>query len=70
MYEQNRDLINVGAYQPGSNAAIDEAIAMQSQIAGFMKQGINEAVNFDASQQQLIHLAAARVESAAINEAV
>ncbi|MCW8956418.1 MAG: flagellar protein export ATPase FliI [Gammaproteobacteria bacterium] len=69
IYEQNRDLINVGAYQAGSNTAIDEAIAMQAKIAGFMQQGINESVNLQASQQQLIQLAAARAESAAVNEA-
>lgn len=68
-YEQNRDLINVGAYQAGSNAAIDEAIAIRAQIGSFMKQGINESVNMQSSQQQLIKLAAARAQSE-VNEAV
>lgn len=57
LYEQNRDLINVGAYQKGSNTGIDEAIAMQSRIAQFMRQGMKESVNLSASQQQLQQLA-------------
>ena len=57
LYEQNRDLINVGAYQPGSNASIDQAIAMQPQIQQFLAQGMNEAVSIQASQQQLDQLA-------------
>ncbi len=58
IYEQNRDLINVGAYQQGSNASIDQAIAMQPLIQAFMKQGMNEAVNFAGSQQALEQLLA------------
>lgn len=68
LYEQNRDLINVGAYQRGSNPAIDEAIAFKPQIDEFMKQGVGEAVDFNASQQQLNQLAAKRVEPGEINE--
>ena len=59
LYEQNRDLINVGAYQQGSNADIDRAIAMQPQIQQFMAQGMNQAVQIKESQQQLDQLAKA-----------
>lgn len=61
LYEQNRDLINVGAYQQGSNPAIDQAIAMQPQIQKFMAQGMNEAVQLRNSQQQLEQLAKAEI---------
>jgi flagellum-specific ATP synthase len=61
LYEQNRDLITVGAYQKGSNPQIDEAIALRPEIAKFMQQGINEAVNMPISQQQLAKLATAKV---------
>jgi flagellum-specific ATP synthase len=60
LYEQNRDLINVGAYQQGSNPAIDEAIALRPEIDKFMKQEISESVNYNSSIQQLTQLAAAR----------
>ena len=59
IYEQNRDLINVGAYQQGSNPAIDQAIAMQPQIQQFMSQGMNQAVTLKDSQSQLDQLAKA-----------
>lgn len=61
LYEQNRDLINVGAYQQGSNPAIDQAIAMQPQIQQFMAQGMNLAVTLKDSQSQLDQLAKAEV---------
>lgn len=58
VYEQNRDLINVGAYQQGSNASIDQSIAMQLPIQKFMAQGMNEAVPLNKSQQALNQLLA------------
>jgi len=58
VYEQNRDLINVGAYQQGSNASIDQSIAMQLPIQEFMAQGMNEAVPLNKSQQALNQLLA------------
>jgi len=58
VYEQNRDLINVGAYQQGSNASIDQSIAMQLDIQKFMAQGMNEAVPMNKSQQELEQLVA------------
>ncbi|RDH84691.1 MAG: flagellar protein export ATPase FliI [endosymbiont of Galathealinum brachiosum] len=56
IYEQNRDLINVGAYQQGTNPVIDQAIAMQPHIQAFMRQSMNEAVPFKRSQQMLADL--------------
>ncbi|TAN53106.1 MAG: flagellar protein export ATPase FliI [Methylococcaceae bacterium] len=52
-YRQNRDLISIGAYQKGSDARIDEAIAMQMPIAAFLQQGMHEAVDFETSLRQL-----------------
>ena len=68
IYEQNRDLINVGAYQQGTNAEIDEAIAMRSKIETFMQQGMNEAVNLTASQQQLKQLASMKIPQKRVDE--
>ncbi len=72
LYEQNRDLINVGAYQPGSNPAIDQAIEMQPKIQQFLIQGMNEAVSMSQSQQQLTQLLDQQpsAESPAVNETV
>jgi len=48
-YHQNRDLISVGAYQPGSNARIDEAIAMYPALSGFLQQHMREQVGWNDS---------------------
>ena len=56
LYSQNSDLINIGAYQKGSNPSIDEAITMQPRITQFMRQGMKESVNLKNSQQQLQQL--------------
>ena len=48
-YQQNADLINVGAYQPGTNSSVDEAIDMHESMLEFLQQRITEAVSFDES---------------------
>lgn len=48
-YQQNRDLISVGAYSKGSNPRVDEAIAYYPRIMEFLSQHIGEAVQFEAS---------------------
>ena len=57
VYQQNRDLINVGAYQPGSDALIDLSIRLNTDINNFLKQGMNESVDLAASARQLQLLA-------------
>ncbi|RLA05163.1 MAG: flagellar protein export ATPase FliI [Gammaproteobacteria bacterium] len=52
-YNQNKDLISVGAYQEGTDPYIDESIEMQPSMLEFLSQGMNEKVNFDDSIQQL-----------------
>ena len=41
-YERSRDLINVGAYAPGTDPLLDEAIRLQAGIEGFLQQAIHE----------------------------
>ncbi len=41
-YRQHRDLISVGAYQPGSDPQVDEAIALYPQLTRFLQQGMDE----------------------------
>ncbi len=53
LYEQNKDLINVGAYQAGSNPGLDQAISKQPYIKEFLQQDMNAAVNFEQSKQDL-----------------
>ena len=53
IYRKAEDLINIGAYVAGSNQAIDRAIEKIGQINAYLRQEINESVNFEESLQQL-----------------
>jgi len=48
-YQQNSDLINVGAYQQGANPLVDQAIGMHESMLQFLQQGSHEAVDFEQS---------------------
>jgi flagellum-specific ATP synthase len=37
-YEDSKDLIELGAYTPGSNPRLDAAVRMQPEIAQFLRQ--------------------------------
>jgi flagellum-specific ATP synthase len=55
-YREAKDLIEIGAYQPGSNPKIDEAIKMIEKCRAFLQQGTGEKYSFEETQQQLFHL--------------
>jgi flagellum-specific ATP synthase len=42
LYEQNEDLISIGAYKSGSNPKLDDAVAKMEGIRSFLKQGIDQ----------------------------
>lgn len=44
LYEQNKDMINMGLYKQGSNPSLDMAIQKIEQINNFLKQKQNEQV--------------------------
>ncbi len=52
-YQQQRDLISVGAYQHGSDPRVDEAIARWPQICAFLQQDVNQPVNISESLAEL-----------------
>ena len=52
-YQQNQDLISVGAYTHGSNPQIDEAIAMHEIQLNFLQQSFNHGVNLSNSIHDL-----------------
>jgi flagellar biosynthesis/type III secretory pathway ATPase len=45
LYQQNRDLISVGAYEAGSNADIDLAILMRNRLEDFLRQDMHAGVD-------------------------
>jgi flagellum-specific ATP synthase len=53
LYEHNRDLITIGAYQRGSDPRIDGAIARWPQIEGYLRQDMRERVSLASSSSQL-----------------
>jgi len=42
VYRRNQDLINLGAYPAGSNAAIDQAIRLHEPLRRFLRQDVSE----------------------------
>ncbi|MBF0545820.1 MAG: flagellar protein export ATPase FliI [Candidatus Riflebacteria bacterium] len=48
-YQQAADLINIGAYKPGANPKIDEAVQKMPKITEFIKQGIKEGYPLENS---------------------
>lgn len=57
-YSRSEDLINVGAYEMGSDSILDKAIAKHEHIVEFLQQGINERADISQSLQQLSELMA------------
>jgi flagellum-specific ATP synthase len=53
VYQQNKDLISVGAYQPGTDEQLDLAIKLQPYFLKFISQNMNEKVSYTDSMQQL-----------------
>ena len=63
LYQQNRDLINLGAYQSGSDPSIDRAITMQPQMNRFLAQDMCEPVTFKDSYTQLMEAVSTPAET-------
>ncbi|GHC26158.1 flagellar protein export ATPase FliI [Aidingimonas halophila] len=55
-YQRNRDLISVGAYSPGHDPDLDQAVQMYPQLERFLQQGMQERADIDASQQAMAAL--------------
>ena len=45
LYQQNVDLIQVGAYQPGTNGEIDQAIALRGAMETFLRQDMYSGID-------------------------
>ncbi len=57
VYTDAEDLINVGAYARGSNAAIDEAIEKIDEIREFFSQGIAESASILETVKRMAEIA-------------
>jgi len=53
-YEENRDLILMGAYRPGNDPTIDEAVERRQQLLAFLRQSAKSSVDIEDSATALI----------------
>lgn len=58
VYKDNEDMITIGAYNRGANAAIDRAIALQPSIEQFLGQPSRDVADWKTSVASLTQLAA------------
>ena len=47
LYQKNADLISIGAYKRGTNAALDEAVGKINKINAFLQQSIDESFTYE-----------------------
>ena len=53
-YEENRDLVLMGAYRAGTDAAIDNAIAAHPAVMEYIRQDYDSAVPIDMAVDELV----------------
>ncbi len=58
LYQQNQDLISVGAYETGSNPDIDQAIALRARLEQFLKQDMHINEDYEKTRQEIRELMA------------
>ena len=56
IYQQNVDLVQVGAYEHGSNPELDEAIRLNDRIMAFLRQDMHISQDYDSTRLQLREL--------------
>lgn len=56
-YRESEDLINIGAYNKGSNPKIDRAIEKIGPVNEFLRQGISEQSDYEQTVRDLENLA-------------
>ncbi len=55
---EKEDLVAIGAYQAGSDPALDTALAHRARIEGFLRQSVNERTLPEDADARLLELAA------------
>ena len=56
LYRENKDLIDVGMYVPGSNPSLDVAIQMMPQVNAFLQQRTSDSVTMETTIQTLVDM--------------
>jgi flagellum-specific ATP synthase len=55
-YRKAEDLINIGAYVKGSNPEVDRSIAMIDGVNTYLRQGMEEKIDFGQARRELMAL--------------
>ena len=55
-YQQNKDLINIGAYTKGTDPRMDLAIAAEPAINAFLQQSMQQVLPYDESLEGMMAL--------------
>jgi flagellum-specific ATP synthase len=53
LYQQNQDLIQVGAYEAGSNPTLDEAIRLREEMDTFLRQDMHEGQEEEITRHEI-----------------
>jgi flagellum-specific ATP synthase len=53
LYNENEDLIRIGAYQEGTDYELDQAVLMNKKLTGFLQQEVGEEWNFQQAINEL-----------------
>jgi flagellum-specific ATP synthase len=53
LFQQNQDLIQVGAYDSGANQDLDEAIRLRPEMEALLQQLSNESVSIEDCQAMM-----------------
>ena len=53
LYEENKDMLRIGAYQSGSDQELDRAISLRANMANYLTQGMSEHCNLDEATYSL-----------------
>lgn len=61
-FEEMEDLINLGAYRPGTNPDVDQAIQSKPKIDQFLKQARDRGYDYNQTRDLLIELVGGKVE--------
>lgn len=57
VYNENFDLVSIGAYKSGTNPKLDEALKKIDAINGFLKQGLLESYSYEQTMMCLKEIA-------------
>ncbi|WP_435237042.1 flagellar protein export ATPase FliI [Psychromonas sp. PT13] len=63
LYQENKELITIGAYAKGSDPRVDKAIVIKPKLDHFLQQGMKDTISYNDCLTQLAALTQAFVNS-------